>query len=245
VACHWILFPDLSDAVPAAGEGTTLVVGGEEAHHAVRVKRLEAGDRLRLADGRGSIADATIAEVRKDKREGWQLVAHVERLERLPRPENPVIVRTGVPKGDRLEAMLDGLSQLGVAAWGPLLCDRTQAEGRALRDDRLERVCVESLKQCGRPWMMERLAASTVEACLGPRVLVADAMGEPLAQVAGTVQGPVTLLIGPEGGWSEAERGLFRNRGVVMVRFGAYTLRVETAAVVAAGMVLAWQGENA
>jgi 16S rRNA (uracil1498-N3)-methyltransferase len=64
-------------------------------------------------------------------------------------------------------------------------------------------------------------------------VVVADAAGDP----GEPCERDTALFIGPEGGWSEAERALFAARGLPLVRFGPHVMRIETAAVVGAAMI--------
>ncbi|MEZ6234086.1 MAG: 16S rRNA (uracil(1498)-N(3))-methyltransferase [Phycisphaerales bacterium] len=157
---HRVLF----DHEVAAGD--EVVVAGEEARHAVRVKRLEVGEGIELLDGRGMVAVARFVEARKagagsNGRAGrggkgeWELLARVESVERRERVRPAVHVRCPAPKGERLGEMADALSQVGAASWGPLEAVRAQKEASRGRMDRLERIAREAAKQCGRAWTLE------------------------------------------------------------------------------------------
>lgn len=155
---------------------------------------------------------------------------------RLSEPLSPrVEVWTAVPKGGRVDDMVDQLSQVGASAWVPMQCARSVVEPREHKLDRLRRIAIESAKQCVRPWLMEIAPiASFADAFQLPMVAVrgggvgeertgrlavilADARGvefEPKpvllqAKGQGAAAAPTTVrvLIGPEGGWEERELG--------------------------------------
>lgn len=139
--------------------------------------------------------------------------------------------------------MIDGLSQVGAAAWRPLITERTVVEPRAGKLERLQRIAEESLKQCGRAWLLEIGSPIGFAAALrgaherGDALVVADAAGgapPPLAAGA-----PVTLVVGPEGGLTDRESTLAREHGAAAIRLGPHILRIETAAVVGAAALLA------
>ena len=253
----------LIDHEVAAGD--EVVVGGEEARHAVRVKRLEAGEGIELLDGRGTVAVARFVEARKagvhaNGRAGraakgeWELVARVESVERRERVRPAVHVRCPAPKGERLGEMVDALSQVGAASWGPLEALRAQKEASRGRMDRLERIAREAAKQCGRAWTLEIAEGVAFRAaCEGARdagaggassvTVLADAGG--VAGRRGVLRGDgastpsdVVLLVGPEGGWDEREVSFARERGLVVCAFGPHVMRIEQAAPVAAAIVL-------
>ncbi len=221
---------DISDL--GAGElhaGSRVVVPGEEARHATRVKRLGEGDRITLLDGRGLVALSRIEKIRKARE--WELELVVERAERVARTMPRVEVYSAVPKGDRLSAMIESLSQVGAARWSPLRCARSVAE--SVRRERLERVARESMKQCGRAWVMEIGEEMNLPGVLGlDGVVIADASGAAPPRPGNLVR----VVVGPEGGWSDQERGLFTGR--VVARFAPHVMRIETAAALAAGMLV-------
>lgn len=231
---HRVHYPDLS----RAGVGTDqrpfeLVVDGPEAHHAGRVKRLRAGEQIELFDGQGMVAQAEVRSVTTGKRAGLVLMVAA------PVPVGRVSPRVEVwcppPKGDRLETMIEQLSQLGVAAWHPLRAERTERD--EFRRDKVERAAIESAKQCGRAWIIEIGAWTTFDDALhGARCVLADASGIRFDSESG---GDTALLLGPEGGWTAGELDRFRATGRPVVRFGPHVMRIETAAVAAAGVLLA------
>lgn len=220
-------------------EHDPLTITGEEARHAARVKRLDPGAPVRVLNGRGLIIEARIDAVRKERARSdgeWVLDLRIESSRIEPRPSPTLRVRTGVPKGDRLEQLIDGLSQVGAASWSPLACTRGIVDPREGKIDRLHRVCEESLKQCGRAWIMD----------IGERVPFADALHTPhetvIADASGEPYHPrgatdTTLLIGPEGGFTPEELTLARAAGARVCTFGIHTMRIEVAAVVAAGVL--------
>lgn len=219
---HRIHFPDLPGATPHA----RLSLEGPEAHHAATVKRLRPGETVELFDGLGLVAPALVVAVTPGKRASIELdLGGPERVAPVaPRVE----VWSPPPKGDRLETMIDQLAQVGVALWRPLRTDR--AERDAFRADRLERVAIESAKQCGRAHPIA-IGEWATPADAPPGALFADASGEPIAPAAADA----VLLIGPEGGWSDAER----TAAPCTVRFTPHTMRLETAAVAGAACLLA------
>lgn len=219
-----------------------IVPDREEARHAVRVKRIEVGDAVRVLDGEGAVIAARVAAVRPD------LVLKVESRGRADPPRPRVEVWSATPKGPRLEEMIDQLSQVGASSWRPLETALGVVEPGAHKMERCARIARESAKQCGRAWLMRIQPAATIDDALasnpGVRVVVADASGAPAASgetasATACHSETVRLLVGPEGGWTGAELARFRERSADIVSFGPHVLRIETAAVVACARLVA------
>jgi len=228
----------------------------EEQVHARRVLRLGVGDALIGLDGRGGRWPLVV----RDTTGGRFEVELRGSPERDPPPGAAgaplpwIEVAVALPREKRAEAMLERLTQLGLASLAPLLAERSQGSQRALSDGRrrrLERVAREACKQCGRSWVPEIEAPRTLEAWLERRAGAAIAVLDPraggrlaawAAEVgrAGARERPLALLVGPEGGFSEAELEGAQRAGARPVRLGPHVLRIETAAEAAlAGLVQA------
>lgn len=216
------------EAEPRPG---SMLVEGDEAHHAVRVKRLEIGSAVEVLDGRGRIGISRIAEILKT-RAGWGIRLDIASVAAAPAVAPRLEVWTAAAKGGRLEDTIDGLSQVGATAWGLLEADHAAVDPRPGKLERLSRTVSEACKQSGRAWRMELMDTRRVErAAQGAGVVVmADAGGEPYTRTGAAT---IRLLIGPEGGWSARELGL----GIRRCRFGPHIMRIETAAIAAAAVI--------
>ena len=212
-------------ATPRQGE--TVTVSGEEARHALRVKRLQQGDDVEILNGQGLIARGSVAD--SDRR---VLKVHIDEVTSADplRPRLEVVAAT--PKGGRVNELVRGLSQVGAASWIGLESARTEA--RPARFDRLRIVGVEAAKQCGRAWLIELGETLEFHDALGPGVVVAHADAEAY-QPSGA--DAIRLLIGPEGGWTEEELAIAR-RQARLCSFGPHTMRIEVAALAAAAIVI-------
>lgn len=198
--------------------GRVRLDAGQSAH-AQRVLRLGPGDAIELFDGRGHRAVATI------RRTGRVVEADVADIETAP-PGATLVVAAALPKGRRADFMVEKLSELGVAAFQPVPFERSVRTGTSMR--RFERIAVESAKQCGRAHVMEIRPPGWPA---GPLV-VADP-DAPRRMRAG--DGDV-VVVGPEGGLTDAERERFA--GATFASLGPTILRIETAAIAAAAVML-------
>ena len=226
----------------APAPGTLLAIDGEEAHHAVRVKRLEPGEPVELLTGAGLIAESSFDHAEKlGKKGGWRVIVRLDRLREEPKLTPRVEVRSAAPKGPRLEWMIDQLAQVGAASWGPLLTARSVTEPRDGKRQRLMRVAAEAAKQCGRAWTLEIGPERNLDAAIkrgsdqDAVLVVADASGEPYEPIG---RESVRLLVGPEGGFDDGELDQLRSAGARVASFGPHTMRVETASVVAAASII-------
>lgn len=220
---------------------TNLVVTGDEAHHAIRVKRLEVGDPVQVLDGRGRIAGCAVAATGKDGRE-WVLRLNVGQVEEAAPTRPRIEVLSAVPKGPRVADLIDGLSQVGAASWAPLETSRSVSDARPAKLERLERTAMEAAKQSGRAWRLEIGPGQRLDAVLRAQdaaVVVADASGEPYRPSGAPV---IRLLVGPEGGWTNGELAAARAAGAAVARFGPHTMRIEVATAVAAAIILDAEG---
>jgi 16S rRNA (uracil1498-N3)-methyltransferase len=221
----------LPAAEAADGE---ILVDGHEARHALRVKRVRQGDRVDVLDGAGGRIVTSVAEA------GRRLRLEVIERQTIPRPTPRVEVWSAVPKGPRLGQMIDQLSQVGADHWRPLETAYGTESMSPNKHDRLERVAVEALKQCGRGWVLEigRTAAfdAAIEPAEGVDLVIADASGEPLEPRASDA---VRLLVGPEGGWRDDELDQALRAGARACRFGPHVMRIETAAPAAVAVIRA------
>ena len=155
------------------------------------------------------------------------------------------------PKQGRVEDMLDRLTQLGASAIAQLPCERAgpySGELNGPRRERCERVLREACKQSGRTWLpLLREGPSSKPAdflLLDPcsSVGLATWIGEIQARGEAwrwTEERPLCVLVGPEGGFTSAEREGWVARGALSVRIGPNVLRLETAAEAALAILAA------
>ncbi|HZW10229.1 MAG TPA: RsmE family RNA methyltransferase [Phycisphaerales bacterium] len=226
----------ISGEVPQAGDRAE--IDGPEAHHAVRVKRLGEGDTVELINGRGWRGLGVVREIRKTGKGEWVLAAEVRQASQEAPPSPGVHVLAPAPKGERLDEMIDQLSQVGAASWAPLMTARTVVSPREGKLIRAERIAAEAAKQCGRLWTMEIGPPAPFAQALarqGTRLVLADASGGPFVHLGDT---DITLLVGPEGGFADDEVRRARDAGACVCGFGRHVMRVETAAPVAAGIIV-------
>lgn len=211
-----------------------LTLADDESHHALRVLRLRAGDRVRLADGAGRSAEAEVTEAGRSLRlaVGEVVLAPPERCRDLAIAVSP-------PKGDRWTDLVRGLTELGVGRILPLRCARGEREPASL--DRARRVAAEALKQSRRGWLPQLGPAVDIAglAAAGGRVIVGDPAGGPPAP---GLPVPTTIVVGPEGGLTGDEIDQLCAAGARRVRLAGPVLRIETAALAAAAVwASAWE----
>ena len=197
-------------------------VSADDAHHLFRVLRLRDGERVTVSDGRGSWQSCTVVDA------GLRSVGEVV----VEPAGTQLTIAAAIPKGDRLEWMVQKLTELGVSEIVLLNCERSVVRWKDDRAPkhlaRLARVAREAAAQSRRVWLPHLAGPVDVATAAGrPGAVVADPDG-----VAGTALAdrPSVVLIGPEGGFTEAERRLCGRS----VGLGRNILRVETAALYAA-----------
>ncbi len=245
---HRVYFPHLSTVC----SGDLVEVVGDEARHALRVKRLRPGERVELLDGQGGIATGQAepdagqpSASRASTRRGSDgaLRVRVASIARIARQRPIVEVWCATPKGSRVEDMIEQLSEIGVSAWVPMHTERTIVDPRDAKLDRLRRIAQESGKQSGRAWTLEVRTLSTFDQAIAPppgsRVLLGHWTGRVLdgpPSVPGDAL--IRLLIGPEGDFSPEELQRADASGVERVRFGPHVMRVATAAVAGSAVLM-------
>jgi 16S rRNA (uracil1498-N3)-methyltransferase len=223
----------------------------EEAEHLTRVLRLSAGDEIAVFDGRGHEFRARVASaVRRDVR-----VEILSRLTPAAEPRVAVTLVIAVLKADKMDDVVRDAVMLGATALQPLVTSRTEVTVAALlkgaRVDRWRRVALASAKQCGRAVLPEIRTPLSYENWLGePRPAMTLMLVEPRAQVeSGAIDSlssvraqpapqDAAVLVGPEGGWSEAEVRAAADRGIRLVTLGARTLRADAVPVAALSVLM-------
>lgn len=226
----------------------------------MRVRRVRAGDEVVLFDGvGGSVLGRLVDERAAGAGVEW-IAAYPDR-----EPRRAVFVQTSVPGPSRLDDLVASLAELGVTAWGPIVCERSDrkfVDGLERRTERLGRLLIEAAKVSGRSRLMKiavpREFADAVtrdpssegaDAGGGPggarggvTVLLDPDPAAPLLRdvLAGRCEPHVAvrLIVGPEGGFTPAEMERATAAGIASASLGACALRTELAAVAAAAIAL-------
>lgn len=221
--------------LPVTGEIATLPVA--EMRHAVIVRRLRIGSPIELFDGHGNFARAHVTAM-ADRR--GPLRAQIIERHTESRPGPAIHLASALPKSDRQAVLLDMAGQLGVHSFTPLLCDRSIVKPGDQSTARWQRILLEACKQSRRLYVPEVREAATPglaaqqAAIAGIPVCIAHpsgSTGSRLAQRVAEYRDSVTILVGPEGGFTEGEIESACAHGARPVSLGDALLRVETAAI--------------
>ncbi len=222
---------------PERIEAGHVVFDAEESRHLTRVVRLRPGDTVIATDGAGRDYTVRLETV------GEQATGLV--LDTASGAgESPLVITLvqGIPKGDKMEAIVRAATELGVARVLPAVCERTivRLEPGRWRDRarRWQRVAREAAKQCRRAMVpvveAPRALAEWLETAPAADLALCLWEGEapPLERVLGDVAGvprAVLVLVGPEGGLARTEVDAARRRGFQIAGLGPRILRSETA----------------
>ncbi len=206
------------------------------AHHAVRVLRLRDGSDIILFDGRGGHYPATL---HIEGKRAWASTGdHIDAEVELP--VRTVLVQ-GIASGDKMDWVVEKAVEMGVSQLVPIAAQRSviqlSADRRTKRLHHWQRIAVSASEQCGRNRIMEVAPVQSLEEWLkrpDPELLRLVCHPNAPQSLEDAVQhhtGPLALMVGPEGGWSDDELELMRGGGLSPVRFGRRVLRTETAGV--------------
>lgn len=227
-------------------EGDTALLSGTEAGHMLRSLRLSAGDSFFAFDEEGTryrmrILEATSRSLRAEI---------LESSPPEPPPEVEITLLVGLPKADKMDFILEKATELGCSRVVPFRSSRTipRLDAREAGRKRLrwERVALAAAKQCGSgripeiPGLVSFPEAIAIGARSAARIVFYEGVGraglKPVLSGMGKADS-VSLLVGPEGGFSEEEVREAERAGFVRAGLGQRILRVETAALAALCMV--------
>jgi 16S rRNA (uracil1498-N3)-methyltransferase len=234
------LVPSLDGAAP----GSLVRVEGDEAHHAVAVRRLRVGEALMLTDGRGGLAMGAVEATGKRS-----LEVRLTSYDVVAEPAPAVTVVQALAKGDRGERAVEVLTEIGVARIVPWAASRSIAVWKGEREAKAvakwRATAREAAKQARRSWHPEVADLASTDVVSGlvadaelALVLHEDATGS-LSALSVPASGSVVLVVGPEGGLTDDEVATFVDAGAHAVRLGSEVLRTSTAGVAATAAILA------
>lgn len=233
------LVPSLSSATI----GGTVEVVGDEARHAVVVRRITVGEHVALTDGVGTTAACEVLTTAKGT-----LSARVLEVTFVERETPRLVVVQAIPKGDRGELAVEMLTEVGVDEIVPWAASRSVAVWRGDRAakslSKWRATAREAAKQARRSWfpsVAEMASTQDVVALLERAslpVVLHEAASGPMSDLPVLGRGEIVIVVGPEGGISDEELAAFADVGAEAVRLGSSVLRTSTAGVAAAAALL-------
>ena len=224
-------------------EGSCIRLTGDDVKHITRVLRLAKGDRISICDGEGTDYLCSIEETAKDF-----VLANI--LEEIPNENESKIKITlyqGLPKGDKMDYIVQKCVELGVCEIVPVVMKRTVVKVRdgSSKNQRWQRIAEEAAKQSARgivPVVSECISYKDMLSRLGESLAILAYENEKktsLKEVLSKAEcDKINIIIGPEGGFEEDEVIKAQEKGAKVVTLGNRILRCETAPVAMVSAVM-------
>lgn len=215
-----------------------------ETHHLTRVLRKRVGETFGAIDGAGKAFICELSAVEKT-------IATANILEILPEQGEPVFRLTlaiAPPKKPRYELLLEKCTEVGVTRFVPIITERTSSKDDVIRPDRVQKILLAAIKQCGRSRLPVYSEAMAFDVFLSQitgfdvKYLAHEgAWQNSMSRAAPVSGGRGVLCIGPEGGFTASEVDAARAVGFEIIGLGPRRLRSETAAIAGCSIMLCSQ----
>lgn len=213
------------------------IISESTAKHCVQVLRKLPGDKIALTDGRGNLCIATLLQTDK---KNTSVATGI--FQSTPQPKNKLTLCISLLKNtQRLEWLLEKVTEMGIYAIQPILCDRT--EHTRFRMDRMEGILVSAMLQSRQFHLPQLNPPIPFDTCIRSGLFnkqwiahCANSEKNPLSQY--TFSGNCRIFIGPEGDFTEQEIKKSIEMSVLPVSLGNTRLRTETAGMVATAILL-------
>ncbi len=230
--------------------GDLVTIYGEDAKHIAKSLRMRQGEELTLCDMQGTDYHTILQRVTADE-------VQVKVLDKCPSKGEPtckVTLYQALPKGDKLELIVQKATELGVDTIVPVLTDRciSRPNTKAMekKQQRLQKIAYEAAKQSGRGkipqigqlMLIDKALEGMKHADIG--ILLYEEATEPLSRALATKQASsIAVMVGCEGGISSREAQLAQSQGLHLASLGSRILRCETAPLCALSAILYHMGE--
>tara|TARA_Y100000766_G_scaffold261466_1_gene252014 strand:+ start:405 stop:1139 length:735 start_codon:yes stop_codon:yes gene_type:complete len=235
---NWFYKSDLTE------KSSEVTLDGDEARHALKVRRIKRHELVSVFNGRGTIAICEIMETsEKPAMIFLKILEHHH--ETLRKPSIHLI--SSIPKGEKQILMLDMATQVGISEFTPLTCNRSINYPAIHAFKRWERKLIEACKQSRRLWIPELHELVCInewinnidlsDAC----IIYGDSSGKPINSIEIdqiSDMEKIWIAVGPEGGFNQEEIQILDEKNASKVRIGDNNLRIETAAVVLSAAAL-------
>ena len=227
--------------------GDTVTITGGDARHIALSLRMQTGDALTLCNGRGTDYACRITALSPES----VTLAVEETTDSKSEPSVAVTLYQGLPKGDKLELIVQKAVELGVTRIVPVVTARSIARESA-RDQkktaRLQKIANEAAGQSGRGILPTveapvSFAAAAARMAGENTVVLYECGGAPLREMVKDAPQTLSLFVGPEGGIDEAEQQRLATLGAQSVTLGPRILRTETAGLCALAALWTAMGE--
>ena len=220
-----------------------LTLRGDESKHLIRVLRKNIGDRIFVTDGNEMMYEAVIAEIEKTDTKCTIAAMH----RKFNEPLLDITLAVSLLKNPaRFDYLVEKTTELGVRTILPISCERTISHRE--KHDRLEKIALSAMKQCGRSWLprikpsqsfkslVENSSHYQLKFVLHEKTNSSSVIASEL-KLHEDIHS-LLLVIGPEGGFTDEEVAFAIHMGFKSISLGTRRLRTETAAVVAISQVL-------
>ncbi|MDG1682417.1 MAG: 16S rRNA (uracil(1498)-N(3))-methyltransferase [Flavobacteriaceae bacterium] len=224
-------------------DDSRLIIEREESRHIVKVLRKKVGDTIYVTNGKGILFTTEIDIINKNNTELKIIKSKKESKSKF----HINIAVAPTKNNDRIEWFVEKSTEIGIHTISTVLCEKS--ERKKIKTDRLEKITVSAMKQSlqlHKPIVEELISfAEFIKNCKSEDKFIAHCKETKklLLNNCRLKSKTITLLIGPEGGFSENEIGLAEKHGFISVSLGNNRLRTETAAIAATQILSAYNAD--
>lgn len=219
----------------------------EQSRHIAKSLRMRVGDMLTLTCGDGNDYGCIIDEIDA----GQVILSVCYQQANNSEPSVKVTLLQGVPKGDKMEDIIQKCTELGISAIKPVLTHRAVSrpdeKSARKKQTRYQKIALEAAQQSGRGIIPEVCEMQSLKKAIANdtselKILFYEGGGEPLTSLINKDIHSVSIYIGPEGGFEQNEVEMIKDNGGVIATLGSRILRTQTAPVAALTAIMLLTG---
>lgn len=230
---------------PSQAAEDNILLEGELCHHLANVLRVKIGEYLRFSDNISTVYLGTVSEINKKN-----MIVHIDKTNGFTtEPPIHITLIQALPRGDKMEQIIQKTVELGVSVIVPVASDHSQVRLKGKEVDKAQRwqkIANAAAEQSGRERIPKVITPTSIEEALGDleadtKVIFCyekEGLHSLKKELYKSEAKKFAILIGPEGGFSQEEANLILAKGGVSVTMGPRILRVETAAPTAVAAVM-------
>lgn len=228
-------------------DDNTVKIVGDDVAHIQKVLRMREGDKMIVCDGDNTDYICAVKSIDKT----CVLADILEKCKNVAEPQCKITLFQGLPKGDKMEQLIQKCVEIGVCTVSPVMTKRVVAKGD--KGVRWQKVAIEAAKQCGRgvvpPVLPVISFADALKDAAGFDLAIIPYEEEEKVTLKEVLRGKnvknVAVFIGPEGGFEKDEITLAVQNGIIPVTLGKRILRTETAGMnVISNIIYEYEGEK-